>query len=97
MNECCKSAAKEAAKSERRRVSEIVATLPELVQSVAVENILAKLPEEARTPEVEAILATLPESVRLVAAEAIFGPGTPPSSSQKNKWIDLSVTTNERP
>ena len=95
MNECCKAAAKEAAKSERKRVGEVVATLPELVQSVAVENILAKLPEEARTPEVEAILATLPESVRLVTSEAIFGPGTPPSSSRKSKWVDLSITTNE--
>ena len=39
MNECCKAAAKDATKAERRRVREILATLPEAVRSGASEAI----------------------------------------------------------
>jgi hypothetical protein len=38
-SECCKTAAKEATKAERRRVREILATLPEAVRNVASEAI----------------------------------------------------------
>ena len=52
-NECCKAAAKDAVKDERRRIREVLATLPEAARMVATEAIFGAQtqPPEQKKPK----------------------------------------------